>query len=80
MSYKNLKNFIESTLNFNHDLAEAQSFIKENYNTESSYDEETGTLNIWNENINESVQIVAAKEYLEEKIGLDKIQIVFGKD
>jgi len=79
MSNENEKLFVESILNFEHNLANVQTYIKENFETESSFDPETGVLNIWNDNINESVQIIAAKEYIEENLGLDKVQIAFGK-
>lgn len=79
MDYSNLKKFALSIINFESDLAKLQAYIKENFNTESEFEDETDTLFIWNENINESVQLVAAKEYIANNFGLDRIQIAYGK-
>ena len=42
-------------------------------------DENDNLLYIWSNNVNESLQILAAKNYIENTIGSDKIQIVYGK-
>ena len=45
----------------------------------SEFDENDNLLYIWSNNVNESLQILAAKNYIENTIGSDKIQIVYGK-
>ena len=51
-------------VNYDQRVLEARNYIKENFGVSSEYDD-NGVLNIYTENVNESLQLLAAKEYLE---------------
>lgn len=79
-TYENELKFVENILNFNHNLAEAQYYLKENFGIDSEYDEETGILHLLNnENVNEALALATAREYVINYIGEDMIQVVYGK-
>ena len=79
-NYENEKKFAENILNFNHNLAEVQYYLKENFEIDSEYDEESGTLHLLNEdNVNEALAMATAREYAINSIGEDMIQVVYGK-
>lgn len=77
--YENEKNFAESVLNFDKEVAKAQQYIKENFNIESEWNEEESKLNIWTNNVNESLQLAAAKEYLDNTLDTNAVDVVYGK-
>ena len=52
-------------VNYDQRVAEARDYIKTNFGVSSEYVEEEGMLRIYTENVNESLQLMAAKEYLE---------------
>lgn len=72
-------NFVESIVNHRSHISKAQDYISENFNICSEFDEEQNRLYIWTNNVNESLQMLAAKEYIENEIGSDKLEIVYGK-
>ena len=57
--------FADIIVNYDKRVAEARDYIKTNFGVSSEYIEEEGMLNIYTDNINESLQLLAAKEYLE---------------
>lgn len=57
--------FADIIVNYDKRVAEARDYIKTNFGVSSEYVEEEGMLNIYTDNINESLQLLAAKEYLE---------------
>lgn len=69
---------LNSILDHKENIDKAQSYIKENFNVNTKYNEDTNTINIWTTNIKESLQLVAAKEYIENEIGLDSVNVQFG--
>lgn len=71
--------YVKRVLNFSQDIEKAQQYIKENFGVNCSFDEETYKVHLWTSNINESLQLVAAKEYLINNIGEDFIEIVYGR-
>lgn len=75
----NEKKYIEKFVSFNKNLAQAQNYIKENFGIDSKYDEETGKLNIWTNNIYESLQLIAAKEYVNSCIDESMLLVEYGK-
>lgn len=78
--YENERIFAENILNFNHNLAEAQYYLKENFGIDSEYDEASGTLHLLNDdNVNEALAMATAREYVINYIGEDMIQVVYGK-
>lgn len=72
-------NFVESIVNHRAHVSKTQDYISENFNICSEFDEEQNKLYIWTNNVNESLQMLAAKEYIENEIGSDKLEIVYGK-
>jgi hypothetical protein len=80
MAYENEKSFAESVLNFDKEVEKAQAYIKENFRIESEWNEEESKLNIWTNNVNESLQLAAAKEYLENTLDTNAVDIIYGKD
>ena len=82
--YENERIFAEHILNFNHNLAEAQYYLKENFGIDSEYDEASGTLYLLNDDnvndsVNEALAMATAREYVINYIGEDMIQVVYGK-
>ena len=71
--------FVESIINHRAHVSKTQDYIAENFNICSEFAEDENTLDLWTTNVNESLQILAAKEYIENEIGSDKIQIVYCK-
>jgi hypothetical protein len=71
--------FVESIVNHRAHISKTQDYIAENYNVCSEFCEDENTLYLWTTNVNESLQILAAKEYVENKIGSDKVQILYDK-
>lgn len=57
--------FADLIVNYDQKLLEARNYIKENFGVSSTYDDEEGKLNLFTENVNEALQLMAAKEYLE---------------
>lgn len=76
---KNEKQLVESIVNNKSKIHNVTVYIKENYNIESSYDDSTNTLNIWSKNVNESLNLAAAKEYISKTIGEDMLKVKYGK-
>lgn len=52
-------------VNFDQRVYEAIQYIKENFGVSSEYNDEEQSLRLYTTNVNESLQILAAKEYLE---------------
>ena len=75
----NERDFVESIINHRLNISKSQDYIAENFHVCSEFDENDNLLYIWSKNVNESLQILAAKNYIENTIGSDKIQIVYGK-
>jgi hypothetical protein len=69
----------EKIVNLHKNVKEAQEYIKKNFNIESSYNEDEQQLNLWTSNINESLQLVAAKDYINRTIGEEMVTVKYGK-
>ncbi len=69
---------LNSILDHQENIKKVQSYIKENFGVNTKYNEDDNTISIWTSNINESLQLIAAKEYIENEIGLDSINIKYG--
>lgn len=48
-------------------VASAQEYIKENFEVSSEYNAKESSLRLYVTNVNNALQILAAKEYLEER-------------
>ena len=77
--HSNEKQFTESLLNLTGNISKAQAYIKENYNIESEYDAENDLIYIWSPNVNENLNLAAAKEYITEEIGEEFVNVIYGK-
>ena len=67
--------FLDYVVNNLHYVAEAQKTIKEQYGIDSEYDEETMTLHLKANGINESLQLASAKQYVDDNflLGIDAV-------
>lgn len=74
-----LVNYLDTLINNDVYVARAQEYIKENYGVLSEYDTETSTIYLYTINVNESLNVVAAKEYILEQFTPELINIVYGK-
>ena len=74
MSSAELK-FAEKIVNFSENLENVQTYIKENFNVDSQFNEDEMTLNIWSISSNNSLQILAAKQYIDENLDNNMIII-----
>lgn len=75
----NEKIYVEQFVNFTENIKQVQNFIKENFGVDSKYDNENCKLNIWNDNIFESKQLPAAKEYVNSCIDESMLLVEYGK-
>ena len=78
MGKENEKFIVESFLNLNHNIEEAQKYIKESYNVNSEYNDAEDTLFIWTDNVNENLNLAQAKQYVLDTIGNEMINIMYG--
>ena len=76
---ENVKHFVESFVKFDEKVKAAQEYIKETYNIDSTYSDEDDTIYIWTENLNENLNLAAAREYIEQEIGLEMVNVIYGK-
>jgi hypothetical protein len=74
----NEKDFVKSIVEHIENINKAQEYVQNNFNVKTRYDEESNTLNLWTTNINEALQIIAAKDYLISTIGEDMVTIKYG--
>lgn len=70
---ENDKEFIKTVVDYEPNIKKAQKYIKENYNIDSIFNEETLELELIANSVNESLNILAAREYLNEKFTDDKL-------
>lgn len=78
-TWLNERILVESFVNFDKNLEQAQNYIKENFGVDSKYDIKTGILHIWTNNINEGLQLNAAKEHINSCIDESMLLVEFGK-
>ena len=78
MGKENEKFIVESFLNLNHNIEEAQKYIKESYNVNSEYNDEEDTLFIWTDSVNENLNLAQAKQYVIDTIGNEMINVMYG--
>ena len=75
----NEKDFLDKFININESIKNAQTYIKENYHIDSEYDDENNLMYIWSKDVNESLNINAAQEYISEQIGDEFVNVILGK-
>ena len=76
---ENVKHFVESFVKFDENVKAVQEYIKETYNIDSTYSDDDDTIYIWTENLNENLSLAAAREYIEQEIGLEMVNVIYGK-
>ena len=76
---ENVKHFVESFVKFDENVKAAQEYIKETYNIDSTYSDDDDTIYIWTENLNENLNLAAARKYIEQEIGLEMVNVIYGK-
>ena len=79
MGKENEKFIVESFLNLDQNIKEAQKYIKESYHIESEYNADEDMIYIWAENINENLNLAQAKQYILDTIGNEMINVMYGK-
>ena len=72
--YDNEKKFVESIVNNYAHILNAQKYIKETFNVDSTYDKNVSVLYIWNEDNNEET-LKQASTYIEENISKEFLDI-----
>jgi len=75
---ENEKKFVESLMNHLSKVAEVQIYLKENMNVSSYYDEDTETLHLVPNSINEGIELAAAKDYVESMFDEAMLSVVYG--
>lgn len=75
---KEIIEFLDAIINADEYIKNAQEVIKENYNVESIYKKKENSLYIYTRNINESLNILNAKEYLLERFPEEMLTIKYG--
>lgn len=77
--FENETNFLKLLTGLDQHIADAQKYIKENYNIDSEYSTEDDALYIWSNNVNESMNLAAAREYVNEMLTEPMVQVIYGK-
>lgn len=67
--------FANLIVNYDKKLVECRKYIKENFGVESTFDEENQQLNLFTRNVNEGLQLMAAKEYVENLFPLGTLTL-----
>ena len=75
---ENEKDFVKKFFEHKTNICKSQDYIKEHFNVNSEYNEETNTLHLFCKNVNESLNLAAAKEYLLTAIDETMITIKYG--
>lgn len=70
--------FLESFINHKSNIDKCQAYIKENFNINSNYNEDTNTIHLFCDNINESLNLAIAKDYLLSVIDETMVTIKYG--
>ena len=76
-NYDNEKSFVKKVVDFECNVIKAQDYIKENFGVDSEYNPETLELKLTQNSVNEALQLVSAKDYLESELPEDMIKIIF---
>lgn len=73
----NEKKFVRTIIDFTPNLEKAQEYIKENFNIDSEYDEETGSLKLTCADADNLLSLVSAKTYIEENLNNGLVKVIF---
>lgn len=64
---ENERRFVDMIVNLEKYVAEACEYIKTNFDVDAHYDASTLTLRFYVKNMNNALQIIAAREYFERE-------------
>ena len=68
---------IKHLVDYEPKVLKCQKYIKENFNIDSIFYEDNLSIQLICNNVNESLNLLAAKEYIAEEIGEDNITITY---
>lgn len=71
-------NYLDSIINSDKYIKEAQDSIYENYGVKSIYKKETNTIYLYTDMVNEAFSVVSAKEHLLENFPEEMLNIKYG--
>lgn len=74
----NEKQFVNMLINHLSNVAKTQDYLKEHFNVSSYYDEDTETLHLVANGINEGLDLAAAKEYVNQQFDEAMLSVVYG--
>lgn len=75
---KNEKDFVKNFFEHKTNICKSQDYIKENFNVNSEYNEETNTLHLFTNNVNESLNLATAKDYILQQLDNTMINVKYG--
>lgn len=64
---ENERKLTDLIVNYDKHIASAQEYIKENFGVSSEYNAKESSLRLYVTNVNNALQILAAREYIEER-------------
>jgi len=73
----NEKKFVKAVIDYAVHIKEAQEYIKENFNIDSEYNDDTAEIKLSCEDVSEAINLVAAKDYIEENLKDTFINVIF---
>ena len=65
--------FAKNIVNHDKQISEAIDYVIRNFGVKAEYDEESNIINLTTSNINEGLQLLAAKEYIDNNFDKDFI-------
>lgn len=71
-------NYLDSIINSEKYIKEAQATIKNIYDVDSIYVKEENTLYLYTKNINEGLNVVSAKEHILDEFPSEMLNIKYG--
>lgn len=74
---ENEKSFIKAFVDFEANVKNAQSYIKEEYNVSSEYNEEDNTLKLYCEGETNSLNLITAKAFINESFADMGVNVLF---
>lgn len=70
-------NLIKSIVDIDANVMKCQKYIKENFNIDSEFIPESLSIRLVCNNVNESLNLLAAKEYIYDTMSEESIAVVF---
>lgn len=75
---ENEKDFVKNFFEHKTNICKSQDYIKEHFNVNSEYNEETNTLHLFTNNVNESLNLATAKDYILQQLDNTMINVKYG--